>query len=105
MTMINIVLKKNVIVLKEGDCNIKFKSFLLENEIIDEQWLSDLEQEHKELINKATKLKRLHILQSKKHMHTFMMKEAKKMTKLSYLEAIRQAHDLALEKIKYFHLR
>lgn len=41
--------------LKEGDCNIKFKSFLLENEIIDEQWLSDLEQEHKELINKATK--------------------------------------------------
>ena len=29
-----------------------------------------------------------------------MMKGANKMTKLSYLEAIRQAHDLALEKNK-----
>ena len=27
----------------------------IRDRIIDEQWLSDLEQEHKELINKATK--------------------------------------------------
>ncbi|MEJ7172980.1 thiamine pyrophosphate-dependent dehydrogenase E1 component subunit alpha [Staphylococcus caprae] len=41
--------------LKEGDCNLKFKAYLLENNIIDEQWLSELEQENKDIINKATK--------------------------------------------------
>ncbi|MEJ7351163.1 thiamine pyrophosphate-dependent dehydrogenase E1 component subunit alpha, partial [Staphylococcus epidermidis] len=35
--------------------NLKFKAYLLENNIIDEQWLSELEQEHKDIINKATK--------------------------------------------------
>ena len=41
--------------LKENDCNIKFKNYLLELGIIDEQWLSVLEQEHKKIINQATK--------------------------------------------------
>ncbi|MBO1197914.1 thiamine pyrophosphate-dependent dehydrogenase E1 component subunit alpha [Staphylococcus simiae] len=41
--------------LKKADCNEKFKNELLANEIIDEQWLQEIEQEHKEIINQATK--------------------------------------------------
>lgn len=41
--------------LKSLDCNQKFKSFLLEEGIIDEQWLDEIEKEHKEIVNQATK--------------------------------------------------
>lgn len=41
--------------LKSLDCNLKFKAFLLEEDIIDEQWLEEVEKEHKEIINQATK--------------------------------------------------
>ena len=41
--------------LKQEDCNIKFKTALLDQGIINENWLSQLETEHKELINEATK--------------------------------------------------
>ena len=41
--------------LKTLDCNLRFKSFLLENEIIDETWLQEIEDEHKALVNEATK--------------------------------------------------
>ena len=41
--------------LKQEDCNIKFKTALLDQGIINENWLSQLEKEHKELINEATK--------------------------------------------------
>src|SRR5699024_12299219 len=37
------------------DCNLKFKSFLLEEGIIDEQWLDEIEIEHKEIVNQAIK--------------------------------------------------
>ncbi|MDU0463462.1 thiamine pyrophosphate-dependent dehydrogenase E1 component subunit alpha [Staphylococcus ureilyticus] len=41
--------------LKSLDCNQKFKSFLLEEGIIDEQWLDEIEKEHKEIVNQSTK--------------------------------------------------
>ncbi|PTE42608.1 2-oxoisovalerate dehydrogenase [Staphylococcus equorum] len=41
--------------LKSLDCNLKFKAFLLEEGFIDEDWLDDLEKEHKEIVNQATK--------------------------------------------------
>lgn len=41
--------------LKTYDCNLKFKDYLLEKEIINQEWLDNIEQEHKEIINKATK--------------------------------------------------
>ncbi|MBN6203121.1 thiamine pyrophosphate-dependent dehydrogenase E1 component subunit alpha, partial [Staphylococcus saprophyticus] len=36
-------------------CNLKFKTFLLEEGIIDEAWLEKIETEHKEIVNQATK--------------------------------------------------
>ena len=47
--------KKKGDLLKQEDCNIKFKTALLDQGIINENWLSQLEKEHKELINEATK--------------------------------------------------
>ena len=41
--------------LKTYDCNLKFKDYLLEQGIIDQAWLDQLEQAHKEIITKATK--------------------------------------------------
>ncbi|UBV36003.1 thiamine pyrophosphate-dependent dehydrogenase E1 component subunit alpha [Staphylococcus xylosus] len=41
--------------LKSLDCNLKFKTFLLEEGIINEQWLEQVESEHKEIVNQATK--------------------------------------------------
>lgn len=41
--------------LKDLDCNLRFKNYLLEQGIIDQDWLDALEQEHKEIVNKATK--------------------------------------------------
>ncbi|MDT3959479.1 thiamine pyrophosphate-dependent dehydrogenase E1 component subunit alpha [Staphylococcus kloosii] len=41
--------------LKSEDCNVKFKSFLLSENIIDDEWLAQIEQEHKEIVNQATK--------------------------------------------------
>ena len=41
--------------LKSLDCNLKFKTFLLEEGIIDETWLEKIETEHKEIVNQATK--------------------------------------------------
>ncbi|RZH70177.1 thiamine pyrophosphate-dependent enzyme, partial [Staphylococcus aureus] len=41
--------------LKSLDCNLKFKTFLLEEGIIDEAWLEKIETEHKEIVNQATK--------------------------------------------------
>lgn len=41
--------------LKALDCNLKFKDYLFEQGIIDDTWLSELEEAHKEIINKATK--------------------------------------------------
>ena len=41
--------------LKETDCNLKFKSFLLDEGIINEDWLEEIENNHKQLINEATK--------------------------------------------------
>lgn len=41
--------------LKKDDCNEKFKNELLTAGIIDEAWLSEIETEHKDIINKATK--------------------------------------------------
>lgn len=41
--------------LKTLDCNLKFKDYLLEQGIIDEEWLSEVEEEHKAIVNKATK--------------------------------------------------
>lgn len=41
--------------LKTEDCNASFRAFLLNEGIIDEQWLDDLEQEHKSIVNQATK--------------------------------------------------
>lgn len=41
--------------LKSLDCNQKFKSFLLEEGIIHEQWLDEIEKEHKEIVNQSTK--------------------------------------------------
>lgn len=40
---------------KANDCNLKFKDYLLEHEIVDETWLADLEDEIKQEINTATK--------------------------------------------------
>ncbi|SUM33184.1 branched-chain alpha-keto acid dehydrogenase E1 alpha subunit [Staphylococcus gallinarum] len=34
--------------LKSLDCNIKFKEFLLEEGVIDNNWLDEIEKEHKE---------------------------------------------------------
>src|SRR5699024_6073884 len=44
--------------LKSLDCNLQFKAFLLEEDIIDEKWLEAVEKEHKELINQATEATR-----------------------------------------------
>jgi 2-oxoisovalerate dehydrogenase E1 component alpha subunit len=41
--------------LKEADCNIRFKNHLLDLGIIDDAWLTEIEQEHKDIINHATK--------------------------------------------------
>ena len=54
MMMIHIVRKKKESI-KTYDCNLKFKDYLLEKEIINQEWLDNIEQEHKEIINKATK--------------------------------------------------
>ncbi|MVI54448.1 thiamine pyrophosphate-dependent dehydrogenase E1 component subunit alpha, partial [Staphylococcus aureus] len=42
-------------VLKKADCNEKFKKELLSAGIIDDAWLAEIEAEHKDIINKATK--------------------------------------------------
>ena len=55
MMMIHIVRKKKERSIKTYDCNLKFKDYLLEKEIINQEWLDNIEQEHKEIINKATK--------------------------------------------------
>ncbi|MVI57375.1 thiamine pyrophosphate-dependent dehydrogenase E1 component subunit alpha, partial [Staphylococcus aureus] len=41
--------------LKKADCNEKFKKELLSAGIIDDAWLTEIEAEHKDIINKATK--------------------------------------------------
>lgn len=41
--------------LKKADCNEKFKKELLSAGIIDDAWLAEIEAEHKDIINKATK--------------------------------------------------
>ena len=41
--------------LKANDCNVKFKSYLLDTGIIDQTWLDKIENEHKHIINQATK--------------------------------------------------
>ncbi|MEP9852011.1 thiamine pyrophosphate-dependent dehydrogenase E1 component subunit alpha [Staphylococcus aureus] len=41
--------------LKSLDCNLKFKTFLLEEGVIDESWLDEIEKENKEIVNQATK--------------------------------------------------
>lgn len=55
MMMIHIVRKEERRSIKTYDCNLKFKDYLLEKEIINQEWLDNIEQEHKEIINKATK--------------------------------------------------
>ena len=40
---------------KENDCNIKFKEYLIENEVADEEWFNQIEEEIKQEINTATK--------------------------------------------------
>ena len=53
--------------LKQEDCNIKFKTALLDQGIINENWLSQLETEHKDSLMKLLNLlKQHHILQKKK---------------------------------------
>lgn len=54
MMTTNIVRKKSVKRLK-ADCNEKFKKELLSAGIIDDAWLAEIEAEHKDIINKATK--------------------------------------------------
>ena len=41
--------------IKTYDCNLKFKRLFIRKEIINQEWLDNIEQEHKEIINKATK--------------------------------------------------
>lgn len=41
--------------LKDSDCNIRFKTHLLDLGIIDDAWLAEIENEHKDIINQATK--------------------------------------------------
>ncbi|MCS4485497.1 thiamine pyrophosphate-dependent dehydrogenase E1 component subunit alpha [Staphylococcus americanisciuri] len=40
---------------KASDCNKLFRQYLLTNEIVDEAWLEEIEQQHKTIINEATK--------------------------------------------------
>ncbi|MDU7695238.1 MAG: thiamine pyrophosphate-dependent enzyme, partial [Staphylococcus sp.] len=40
---------------KTSDCNLKFKNELLDLGIIDEDWLNELDNAHKSIIDKATK--------------------------------------------------
>ncbi|QLK86102.1 thiamine pyrophosphate-dependent dehydrogenase E1 component subunit alpha [Staphylococcus sp. 17KM0847] len=40
---------------KLADCNKRFKAYLLEQQLIDEDWLNTVEQEHKSIVNEATK--------------------------------------------------
>ncbi|AYU55308.1 thiamine pyrophosphate-dependent dehydrogenase E1 component subunit alpha [Staphylococcus debuckii] len=41
--------------LKTQDCNVKFKTHLLDLGIIDENWLTEIEKANKEIVQKATK--------------------------------------------------
>ncbi|AMY04715.1 thiamine pyrophosphate-dependent dehydrogenase E1 component subunit alpha [Staphylococcus condimenti] len=41
--------------LKSQDCNVKFKTHLLELGIIDESWLAEIEKDNKNIVQKATK--------------------------------------------------
>ncbi|MBA8771086.1 thiamine pyrophosphate-dependent dehydrogenase E1 component subunit alpha [Staphylococcus schleiferi subsp. coagulans] len=40
---------------KENDCNLKFKSYLIDNELVDRDWFDEIEQENQAIVNKATK--------------------------------------------------
>ncbi|WP_280954637.1 thiamine pyrophosphate-dependent dehydrogenase E1 component subunit alpha [Staphylococcus coagulans] len=40
---------------KENDCNLKFKSYLIDNELVDRDWFNEIEQENQAIVNKATK--------------------------------------------------
>ncbi len=40
---------------KENDCNLKFKSYLIDNELVDCDWFDEIEQENQAIVNKATK--------------------------------------------------
>ncbi|CAM2839590.1 MULTISPECIES: thiamine pyrophosphate-dependent dehydrogenase E1 component subunit alpha [Staphylococcus] len=40
---------------KENDCNLKFKSYLIDNELVDRDWFDKIEQENQAIVNKATK--------------------------------------------------
>ena len=55
MMMIHIVRKENI---KTYDCNLKFKDYLLEKEIINQEWLDNIEQEHKKLLIKPLKMQK-----------------------------------------------
>ncbi|MCG1449036.1 thiamine pyrophosphate-dependent dehydrogenase E1 component subunit alpha [Staphylococcus epidermidis] len=61
--------------LKQEDCNIKFKTALLDQGIINENWLSQLETEHKELINEATKSAEAAPYPSKEEALTYVYEE------------------------------
>ena len=39
----------------ENDCNLKFKSYLIDNELVDRDWFDKIEQENQAIVNKATK--------------------------------------------------
>ncbi len=40
---------------KENDCNLKFKSYLIDSELVDRDWFDEIEQENQAIVNKATK--------------------------------------------------
>ncbi|WP_281197779.1 thiamine pyrophosphate-dependent dehydrogenase E1 component subunit alpha [Staphylococcus schleiferi] len=40
---------------KENDCNLTFKSYLIDNELVDRDWFDKIEQENQAIVNKATK--------------------------------------------------
>ncbi|EKU49846.1 thiamine pyrophosphate-dependent dehydrogenase E1 component subunit alpha [Staphylococcus massiliensis] len=40
---------------KRLDCNVRFKHYLLDNGVCDEAWFDEVDQKHKDIVNKATK--------------------------------------------------
>ena len=72
---------------------------IIRKEIINQEWLDNIEQEHKEIINKATKDAEKAPYPSVEETYQFVYdpEGVWAMSKMSYIEAIQQAQDLAME--------
>lgn len=84
---------------KENDCNLKFKQYLIDQSLVDETWFESIEKKiNSGFIKRLKKLRPHHTQIHLKHTYMSTKKEDVNMAKISYLEAIRQALDVALEK-------